>query len=238
MAQEVIEMASKINSSKNTLNPEVSNTIRIYTDGCYDLLHSGHYNAIRQAKELGDELIVGINSDSDILETKGPTIMNDRERCEIIRHCKYVDKIVELSPYSPRKDFLDLHKCHFYAHGDDPAIDKDGVDICQYFRDIGMFKEFKRTSGVSTTSITSKLVSLAEALEEIKRDGASSVTSSPLKLQEKMENPPKQNFLQTSRRIVNFSNKHYPKSGDTIVYIQGSFDMLHHGHMRRLELAK
>jgi len=38
--------------------------------------------------------------------------------------------------------------------------------------------------------------------------------------------------------MINFSNKNLPKEGDTIVYIQGSFDLLHHGHLKRLEEAK
>ena len=50
--------------------------VRIFVDGCFDLPHSGHYNALRQAKELGDVLVVGVNADSDILATKGPSIMN------------------------------------------------------------------------------------------------------------------------------------------------------------------
>lgn len=59
--------------------------VRIFVDGCFDLPHSGHYNAIRQAKELGDFLVVGVNSDADILATKGPSILNQKERAEIIR---------------------------------------------------------------------------------------------------------------------------------------------------------
>jgi len=44
--------------------------------------------------------------------------------------------------------------------------------------------------------------------------------------------------LATTRRIINFANKNLPKQTDKIVYIQGSFDLLHHGHMKRLEEAK
>src|SRR5688572_24829112 len=41
--------------------------VRVYIDGCFDIMHSGHYNAVRQAKELGDILVVGIHSDAEIL---------------------------------------------------------------------------------------------------------------------------------------------------------------------------
>jgi ethanolamine-phosphate cytidylyltransferase len=48
--------------------------VRIYVDGCFDMIHSGHYNALRQAKTLGDVLVVGVIS-------------------EIIRTCKWVDEV-------------------------------------------------------------------------------------------------------------------------------------------------
>lgn len=44
--------------------------------------------------------------------------------------------------------------------------------------------------------------------------------------------------MATSRRIINFANKNLPKPGDKIVYVSGSFDLLHHGHLKRLEQAK
>jgi len=59
-----------------------------------------------------------------------------------------------------------------------------------------------------------------------------------MRMSEKHANPPKQTFLATTRRIINFANTNMPMAGDTIVYIQGSFDLLHHGHLKRLELAK
>lgn len=71
--------------------------VRGYVDGGFDLLHSGHYNAIRQAKKLCDVLVAGVNSDKDLLVNKGPTILNDLERSEILKHCKFVD---EVEPYT------------------------------------------------------------------------------------------------------------------------------------------
>jgi choline-phosphate cytidylyltransferase len=84
---------------------------------------------------LGDFLYAGVNSDKDVLETKGPSLLNCKERCEIIKHCKFVDKVIPDAPYALRKDFVEEIGCDFWAHGDDPCIDKSGVDVCQYFRD-------------------------------------------------------------------------------------------------------
>jgi ethanolamine-phosphate cytidylyltransferase len=94
------------------------------------MIHSGHYNAIRQAKALCDVLVVGVNSDAEILKTKGPSILNQRERAEIISSCRWVDEVAEGTPYSVNVEVLDQYNCDFYAHGDDAVIDADGNDIC------------------------------------------------------------------------------------------------------------
>ena len=125
-------------------------------------MHLGHYNAIRQCSIMGDYLVVGVNSDADLLKTKGPTIMNVKERSEILRHCKFVQNISPDTIYTPTFELLDKLGCHYYAHGDDPCIDSEGVDICQKFRESGRFKLFKRTEGVSTTELTGRILALAE----------------------------------------------------------------------------
>lgn len=106
-----------------------TNKVRVYMDGCFDLLHSGHYNAIRQAKNMGDHLSVGVNKDSEIHKLKGPTILNQAERCEILRHCKFIDEVIPETPYTPTVDLVKKLNCDFYAHGDDPAINIEGQDI-------------------------------------------------------------------------------------------------------------
>jgi ethanolamine-phosphate cytidylyltransferase len=111
---------------------------------------------------MGNHLCVGVNSDADLTRVKGPTIMNGVERSEILKHCKFVENIILDTAYTPTKEFLDEIGCGFYAHGDDPAIDSNGIDITLKLREQGMFKLFKRTEGVSTTDITGKLLALAE----------------------------------------------------------------------------
>ncbi|QSZ31630.1 hypothetical protein DSL72_001197 [Monilinia vaccinii-corymbosi] len=53
---------------------------RIWVDGCWDFFHHGHAGAMLQARQLGNELFVGIHSDESILENKGPTVMTLQER--------------------------------------------------------------------------------------------------------------------------------------------------------------
>ena len=122
------------------------------------MMHSGHYNAIRQAKSMVDVLVVGTHSDETIMGVKGPTIMKLEERAEYLRHCKYVDEVELGTPYTPTVDLLKNLNCDFYAHGDDIAVDTDGTDITSELKKLGMFRMFKRTEGVSTTSLTAKLL--------------------------------------------------------------------------------
>ncbi|GJY23751.1 ethanolamine-phosphate cytidylyltransferase-like protein [Tanacetum coccineum] len=61
----------------------VKKRVRVYMDGCFDLMHYGHANALRQAKALGDELVVGIVSDEEIIKNKGPPVLSMDERAFI-----------------------------------------------------------------------------------------------------------------------------------------------------------
>jgi ethanolamine-phosphate cytidylyltransferase len=137
---------------------EKSNSI--FIDGCFDLVHCGHFNAIRQAALLAPRLVVGVCSDEDIALTKGPPILNVHERCAIIESCKWVTQVERDTPYTPSVDVLDKFNCLCYAHGDDPCINSEGVDVCKVLQDIGRFKMIKRTTGVSTTDITGRLLRL------------------------------------------------------------------------------
>ena len=74
---------------------------RLYMDGCFDLVHSGHFNAIRQAKALTDCLVVGVISSEAIIKNKGPYIMSMDERMNIVRNCKWVDEVVIQDEYNP-----------------------------------------------------------------------------------------------------------------------------------------
>lgn len=49
-------------------------------DGCFDMMHYGHCNALRQARALGDELVVGVVSDEEIIANKGPPVIPLYER--------------------------------------------------------------------------------------------------------------------------------------------------------------
>lgn len=80
-----------------------SKPIRVYVDGCFDIMHSGHYNVLRQARQLGDVLIAGVHSEAEIRRNKGPPVMSDDERVKIVKACKWVDEVAFDTPYQVRR---------------------------------------------------------------------------------------------------------------------------------------
>jgi len=147
--------ASDVTSSVNGDRP-----VRVYADGIYDLFHFGHARSLEQAKRLfpNTHLIVGVCNDELTHRLKGRTVMTDKERAESLRHCKWVDEVVEDAPWIVNQDFLDLHQIDFVAHGEDIILDEHGVDIYKFVKDQGKYKTIKRTDGISTSDIILRIV--------------------------------------------------------------------------------
>tara|TARA_R110000796_G_scaffold114198_3_gene225905 strand:+ start:505 stop:900 length:396 start_codon:yes stop_codon:yes gene_type:complete len=68
---------------------------KIWTNGCFDILHIGHIKMLQFARSLGDNLIVGIDSDKRVELLKGSNrpINNQNDRVEFLRSIKYVDDV-------------------------------------------------------------------------------------------------------------------------------------------------
>ena len=77
----------------------------VFTNGCFDILHSGHVTCLEQARSLGDILIVGVNSDESIRQLKGPTrpINALSDRLTVLAALGCVDYVVPFGDLSPRE---------------------------------------------------------------------------------------------------------------------------------------
>ena len=77
----------------------------VFTNGCYDLLHPGHIRLLESARELGDILILALNTDRSVRENKGANrpIMNEAERAEVAAALAAVDYVVLFDEPTPRE---------------------------------------------------------------------------------------------------------------------------------------
>lgn len=77
----------------------------VFTNGCFDLLHPGHLSILEQARELGDVLIVGINSDASVRSLKGAgrPVVPELERAEVLAALECVDAVVIFDEPTPRE---------------------------------------------------------------------------------------------------------------------------------------
>jgi ethanolamine-phosphate cytidylyltransferase len=216
--------------------------IRVYMDGVFDIIHSGHFNALRQGKRLGDILVVGVNSDSDVEKAKGPPLMNVKERAALAGACKWVDEVILDTPYTPTLELLDELNIDFCVHGDDPCFNENGEDVYSSMKKAGRFKVFKRTEGISTTEIIGRLLTLTkENIRKKSVEGEMITSSSLLKKVNESEftkGPVVSCFLTTGRRLHEFSDNKVPKETDRVVYVDGAWDILHIGHIEILKKAK
>ncbi|CAI9262424.1 unnamed protein product [Lactuca saligna] len=212
--------------------------IRVYMDGCFDLMHYGHANALRQAKALGDELVVGVVSDEEIIKNKGPPVLSMEERLALVSGLKWVDEVIANAPYAITEDFMNSlfkeHKIDYIIHGDDPCLLPDGSDAYALAKNVGRYKQIKRTEGVSSTDIVGRILA---SMEDKEVNGESNEMSRR-SIESHSKSKHASNFLPTSRRIVQFSNGKGPGPNARVVYIDGAFDLFHAGHVEILKSAR
>ena len=91
------------------------------------MVHYGHANSLRQAKAMGDYLIVGVHTDEEIAAHKGPPVYNQEERYRMVRAIKWVDEVIEGAPYVTAVEELDDFNCDFCVHGNDITMTADGT---------------------------------------------------------------------------------------------------------------
>ncbi|RKF60337.1 putative choline-phosphate cytidylyltransferase [Erysiphe neolycopersici] len=140
--------------------PPAGKTVRVYADGVFDLFHLGHMRQLEQAKKAFPDvhLIVGVTGDKETHKRKGLTVLSGQERAETVRHCKWVDEVIEDCPWIVTPSFLDENRIDYVAHDDIPYVADEGNDIYEPIKASGKFLVTQRTEGVSTTGIITKIV--------------------------------------------------------------------------------
>jgi D-beta-D-heptose 7-phosphate kinase/D-beta-D-heptose 1-phosphate adenosyltransferase len=119
----------------------------VFTNGCFDVLHRGHFELLKYCKSIG-YVIVGLNSDESIKDIKGKErpFFSQQDRRFMLESCKYVDDVIifdEETPYN----LIKLVKPDIIVKGGDYKIkDVVGHDLCEV-------KIFNYINGYSTTKV-------------------------------------------------------------------------------------
>jgi cytidyltransferase-like protein len=137
--------------------------IWVYADAVCDLFHVGHVEFFRQARKLGDRLIVGLVSDSDASSYKPAPIMTFAERAEVVRACRLVDRVLDNpAPLFCTRQFLDGIGADFACHGDDFAP----AEIAHWYADLipsGRIRVVPYTRGISSRDVIERVATRLRA---------------------------------------------------------------------------
>jgi rfaE bifunctional protein nucleotidyltransferase chain/domain len=103
----------------------------VATGGCFDLLHTGHVRLLRQARQLGDALVVLLNSDASVRALKGPRrpVMRADDRARVLAALACVDAVVIFDEHSPEQALEQLRPDVWVKGGDytDAELPEAGV---------------------------------------------------------------------------------------------------------------
>ena len=130
----------------------------VFTNGCFDLMHVGHTRYLQAAKELGDLLVVGVNSDESVKRLNKASdrpIVNEAQRAEVLAALSCVDYVVIFTEPDPLNLITALQP-DVLVKGGDWAIDKIiGRDVVEQRG--GIVKTIPLVPGQSTTALVQRI---------------------------------------------------------------------------------
>ena len=129
----------------------------VFTNGCFDILHRGHIDVLAKTADLGDKLIIGLNSDSSIKKLKEDNrpIVDEKSRALLLAAFSFVDAIVLFSEQTPFNLIADI-KPDILAKGGDYKIEEIvGYKVVQ--QNGGEVITIPLTEGFSSTNIIDKI---------------------------------------------------------------------------------
>lgn len=131
----------------------------VLTNGCFDILHPGHVRYLAQARELGDILVVGLNSDASVRLLKGEDrpINCGEDRAEVLSALRCVD-YVTIFPQMRATELIHALRPHIYTKGGDYSPESLNSEELTALREIGTdIQILPLVPGKSTTRVIERL---------------------------------------------------------------------------------
>lgn len=144
-------LLEKIKSEKKTI---------VFTNGCFDILHPGHVYYLNHAKNMGDCLVVGLNTDASVKRIKGPKrpLVCEKDRARVLASLESVDYVVFFDDDTPQK-LIEIVKPDILVKGGDYRKDEIvGADIVKAYG--GKVATIDFLDGFSTTEMISRIKAL------------------------------------------------------------------------------
>ena len=136
--------------------------MRVYVDMVADMVHIGHVNLIRAARELaqaereGVMLIVGIHSDTTVASYKRRPIIPMDQRVAMVSELRCVDQVIPNAPLTLTQQYIDKHSIDLVVHGDDMSK-ANAYMMYSVPIEMGIYRQCSYTKGVSTTELIERV---------------------------------------------------------------------------------
>jgi rfaE bifunctional protein nucleotidyltransferase chain/domain len=143
----------------------------IFTNGCFDILHAGHTRYLREAKKLGDVLILALNSDNSVRSIKGEKrpIVPEAERAEVVASLASVDYVTVFDELTPLALIEFLQPDVIVKGGDWAEKDIVGAEaVCKWGGRVAIMPEIE---GASTTNVIEKVLQVYGTGDAAKKSG-------------------------------------------------------------------
>lgn len=142
----------------------------VYIDGAFDVFHVGHVAILREAKAMGDFLLVGLHGDEEVVKRRGPhmPIMNLHERSLSVLACKHVDEVIIGVPPEITADLIRTFNISLVVRGSLSETSHLGAaELGRYdsVQKMGIYREIQSPSAMTTRSLIRRIVDNCEAFE-------------------------------------------------------------------------
>lgn len=150
---------SALNASSAGKYPRDHITLRVYVDGIFDVLTAGHAHQLRQAKLSfpSVHLIVGVLSDEQCRAHNATPHFSHLERCELMRHCRWVDEVLHDAPWTVNDRFIIDKRIDYLALEEgssvNPEFDKERLKGYDVAKRLGRVLPTRMTTGLTAVPI-------------------------------------------------------------------------------------
>jgi D-glycero-beta-D-manno-heptose 1-phosphate adenylyltransferase len=133
----------------------------VFSNGCFDILHAGHCDYLEKAREKGDHLIVGLNTDQSVSRLKGPSrpVTDENSRSRVLAALEFVDMVVFFDQDTPLQLIQELSP-DILVKGKDYEI-SNIVGADHVLQNGGKVETIELTEGLSTTNVINKIKDLS-----------------------------------------------------------------------------